>query len=364
MNDIISPKVAIIILNYNNWKDTLTCLESAFNIDYENFCVVVVDNGSNDNSIGYIKKWAEGSLKYIEPFPEHPYFNSLKEIKKPIEFAEFEREEHLVKRDDVNRIYKEDFICKSSLKKSEQKKLIIINTKKNLGYAGGNNVGIRFSINHLNADFFLILNNDIVVAFNLISKLLRVFSHDKSVGMCGPIEYSYKEPYNVQSAGGKFGIYTGMNKIIRNPLEKIAAVDWIIGSCILLKKDLVSKIGFFDERFFLYVEEVDYAYRLKKNGYKTIVSSETCIWHKGGAIKGDLFFFYTTRNRLLFALKHLKFYQLIVFIYIHIPKWLIYRPCMDLIQNKKINFLKYLIALKEGLLSSTKKIKRYITQIN
>ena len=311
------PQVSIIILNYNGWKDTINCLESVFNIDYSNFHVIVVDNGSKDNSIEYLKKWAEGELKPIQSFPDHQYFNSLTEIEKPINLLKYEREEAFISHDKYYSNYKETFICKSSIRKSEKKPLIILDTKKNLGYAGGNNAGIRFSLNYFDVDYVMILNNDTVVAPNLIRRLIEVFSIHKDTGLCGPLEYSYQEPYNIQSAGGKFGLYTGIYNLIKNAPQRLAAVDWICGSCMLIKKETLLKAGLLDERYFLYYEEIDYAFRVKKSGYKTFITSETCIWHKGGT-KGsktwdEFYSFYEIRNRLLFALKHLRFYQLLIF---------------------------------------------------
>ena len=348
------PKVSIVILNYNGWKDTTTCLESVFNIDYTNYHVIVVDNDSSDDSVTYMKKWALGELSNGCPFPDHEIFNTFHQIKKPISFSELLHEESIYNSLTEYNIKKKIFVKNSPSNKYDEK-LIIIKNNKNSGYAGGNNVGIRYSIDFLNTDYIMILNNDTVVAPDIINKLLEVFALDKKMGICGPLEFSYNKPYSLQSAGGRFGIYTGMHKILRKTYDDVKEVDWVCGSCFLMRKELIPTIGYLDERYFLYVEEIDYAYRTNKSHYRVCVTTGTSIWHKGrtegGQTSDELYDFYTIRNRLLFALKHLKVHQLFVFIPIHVTKWLLIRAIKDFIQGKEIHFSRKIEALKEGFLA-------------
>jgi GT2 family glycosyltransferase len=357
-----SPRVSIVVLNYNNWSDTITCLETVFNLNYREFFVIVVDNGSDDRSVEYIRKWTRGGLRYKHVYPDVQEFKSLREVKKPLEFVEYERRELRYEDAQFQDSYEEVFICKSTIAKASDPKMYIIETKENLGYAGGNNVGVRFSLKCLDVDYIMILNNDTAVPPNLTSELINVFSIHENAGLCGPLEYSYEEPSRIQSAGGTFGIYTGRHELQKNPVNKTKTVDWVMGSCMLIKKNLFYKLGFFDERFFLYVEEVDFAYRVKKSGYKTFVCSETRIWHKGGRKGGksfdELYDFYVMRNRLLFALKHLKFYQLIIFLPNHIKKVFTF-SLRDLVVMRKSYFLKRLTAIKEGFMAYNKSIKNY-----
>jgi GT2 family glycosyltransferase len=353
------PWVSIIILNYNGWQDTITCLESVFNMDYENYFVVVLDNGSNDNSIENLKKWATGDLKYNIRFPDHPDFNKTKEIGKPVDFYEYERKELFINESRSDLCCEESFIPKLTESKSIKSKLIIIDNNKNLGYAGGNNVGIRYSLKYLNVEYVMVLNNDTAVPPNILRRLVDVFSIKENVGCCGPLEYSYLNPYDIQSAGGKIGLYTGYHKLMKSATKSIDAVDWICGSCILIKKEAILEVGCFDERYFLYVEEVDYAYRMKKKGYKVCFTLETSIWHKGGEGNSEPYYFYSVRNRLLFALKHLNIYQLTIFIPIHLVKWFFLRPVKDLISNKRINFSKKIYAIRDAFTAHKEKIKSY-----
>lgn len=367
VNRITQKGVSIIVLNYNNWEDTITCLESVFNMDYQNLCVIVIDNGSKDNSVGQIRKWASGELKCDKLFPNHPYFEKLDEVKKPLELYEYVRKENFKERYQAYDLYNEIFIPKSNEFQPKQAKLIIIETKQNLGYAGGNNVGIRFALNYLDVDYIMILNNDTVVASDLVKNLLAVFTLEEKAGICGPIEYSYQEPYNIKSTGGQFGLYTGKHKLLKKSVQGIKAVDWLIGSCMLIKRELFHKIGYFDERYFLYVDEVDYAYRARAGGYKVLMTSGSCFWHRGGTIGGktfdELHDFYIMRNRLLFSLKHLNNYQLLIFIPIHMKKLLTF-SLRDLILKKQSNFIKRFNAIKEAFAVHSEKIKKYNTAVN
>jgi GT2 family glycosyltransferase len=239
-----SPRISIVILNYNNWPDTVTCLETVFHLNYPEFFVILVDNGSDDGSVEYIRKWTRGELRHKIVYPDIPEFRFLREVKKPLELIEYERRELCHKDAQLGDSYEEMFVAKSTIGKPTNPKMYIIETKVNLGYAGGNNVGVRFSLKSLNVDYIMILNNDTAVPSNLISELIRVFTVHENAGLCGPLEYSYEEPSRIQSAGGTFGIYTGRHELQKNPINKNKTVDWVMGSCMLIKKDLFYNLGY------------------------------------------------------------------------------------------------------------------------
>jgi GT2 family glycosyltransferase len=333
-------------------------------MSYKDFSIVIVDNGSSDSSVEHIKDWASGRSKHDSIYPDHPTFQNFAAVEIPIEFLIIEQKEFLAKEFDSESVYKEKFELKLGNIDIKKARLILIDTKKNLGYAGGNNVGIRYAINHLESDYVLLLNPDTVVSPDLLEKLLEVFRVENNVGMCGPIEYSYELPHCIQGAGGRFGLYTGRHQLFKTASGTRKVVDWVMGSCMFIEKSVFFTTGFFDERFFLYIEEIDFAYRVKKNGYKTYVTPDTFIWHKGGTKGGRthdaLYDFYIMRNRLLFSLKHLNFFQLFIFIPIHFKK-LITFSLRDLIMRKESNFLKRVKAIKEGFLAYNERIKNYNT---
>jgi GT2 family glycosyltransferase len=331
-------------------------------MSYKDFSIVVVDNGSNDSSIEHIKDWASGRAIHNSIYPDHPNFKDIAAIERPIDFVIIERKEFLVKEVNSESVYNEKFDVKFGDDDKKEAKLILIDCNKNLGYAGGNNVGIRYAINHLGSDYILIMNPDTVASPDLLEQLLNVFSVENNVGICGPIEYSYELPHCIQGAGGRFGLYTGRHRLFKTTSATRKAVDWVIGSCMLIEKSVFFSTGFFDERFFLYIEEIDFAYRVRKNGYKTYITPDAFIWHKGGTKGGGthdaLYDFYIMRNRLLFALKHLNFFQLLIFMPIHFKK-LITFSLRDLILRKESNFLKRVKAIREGFLAYNERLKNY-----
>ena len=147
------PKVAIIILNWNGWEDTIECLESVFRISYPNHKVIVVDNGSTDSSMEKIKNWADGKLEVLTPGPAHHLYHlSHPPVKKPIPYVYYTREEA---EKGGNFTIEEKITLPYPL--------ILIQTDENLGFAGGNNVGIKYTLCNKNIDYLLLLNNDIVV---------------------------------------------------------------------------------------------------------------------------------------------------------------------------------------------------------
>ncbi len=151
------PKVYILILNYNGWSDTLECLESVFRNSYPNYQVVVLDNGSPNSSMKRIKEWAEGKQEPLCPESTHPLYHlSHPHIKKPIPYVyytreeaehgdNFELEEELVgDRENKKTNPNIHSLPCSQISPSTHYPLILIQTGDNLGFAGGNNVGIRY----------------------------------------------------------------------------------------------------------------------------------------------------------------------------------------------------------------------------
>jgi GT2 family glycosyltransferase len=333
-------------------------------MSYEHFNILVVDNGSSDSSVENIRKWALGDLRHDCIYPNHVTFRGLKNFEKGIDFVVLERKEVFIGKFKSENYYDEVFNQKFGTVDGIEGKLVIIENGDNLGYAGGNNVGIRYAINQLKSEYILVLNADTVVSTNLVEKLLNVFEVENDVGICGPIEFSYDEPDYLQAAGGKFGLYTGRHELFYTILDTVRVVDWVMGSCMLIEKGVFHSCGFFDERFFLYFEEVEFAYRAKKKGYKTYVTSETCIWHKGGRKGGRtwdaVYDFYVMRNRLLFGLKHLNFFQLLIFLPIHFKKLVTFSG-RDLLVYKQWTFMKRVKAIKDGFVAYNQRIKKYIS---
>ncbi|GBF80945.1 glycosyltransferase family 2 protein [Aphanothece sacrum] len=256
----MNPKILIIILNWNGKKDTLECLESSTKIDYDNYEIVVVDNGSTDDSVKSIRE------KY------------------------------------------------SHIK--------IIENNANLGYAEGNNVGIRYALSE-NTDYILLLNNDTIVDKNLLTNFIKASENYPKAGIFGAKIYYFDTPNKIWFAGGTWQLekakseHIGGNEIDDSGFwNDVKEVDYACGCALLIKSEVIQKIGLLESRFFLTWEELDWCYRAKKLGYQSLIVPSAKVWHKisasfvGGAGKFHQQYF-MERNRLLWMEKHLQLNQII-----------------------------------------------------
>lgn len=254
------PQVHIVILNWNGWRDTLECLESLQGLDYPNFEVVVVDNASRDGSEGKVR----------EAFPA----------------------------------------------------VKLIQSGANLGFAGGNNVGIRYALEQ-GADFIWLLNNDTVVEPDALTYLVERMAEDTHIGMCGSTLVYYHDRSKIQAlAGATFNKWLGVSKHIgqntsRYQMPTPESVErrlaYIVGASLLVSRRFVEEIGFLCEDYFLYYEEIDWVIRATDK-YTLAYAPKSVVYHKeGNSIGGDnttlnqksmTADYYSIRNRIVFTRKH------------------------------------------------------------
>lgn len=302
----MEPKVSIIILNWNGWRDTIECLESLYNINYSNYDIILIDNFSEDNSLEKIKKYCNGTeipksnfFEYnINNKPIHTYFY-LKEQTEDLNFN----------------------IENKNLPANEQ--LTIIKNNQNYGFAEGNNIGIKYVLKNLDPDYILLLNNDTVVDNNFLTELVTN-ANQQNVGFLGPKVYYYD--YNgrkdvINFAGGKLNTikgstrHLGFNEIDKGQHEKINEIDYVQGCCILIKKKIFKEVGFLDINYFTYWEETDLCRRGFNKGYKSIYVPKAKIWHKVGSSNiGKTKFCYMVRNRFMFMKKNFGTNEYLLFL--------------------------------------------------
>lgn len=318
------PKVAIIILNWNGWKDTIECLESVFRNTYPNYQVIVVDNGSTDGSIEKIKAWAEGKQKVLTPESTHPLYHlSHPPVKKSIPYIYYTREEaersgNLKLEEKVTRKWQERRKANSKkLNPTSPYLLIFIQIGENLGFAGGNNVGIRYMLKKDNCEYVLLLNNDTVVEEKYLNELIKDTNCNQNVGIIGGKILYYNEPNKIWYAGGKLdlirgsGYHKNYNRIDKNSKGRIKT-SFITGCLMLINKELLNADELLFEEYFLYVEDVDFCYSLFEKGIESFVNLDSVIYHKISStinhtkgISPDAVY-YLTRNRLYFMLRRQK----------------------------------------------------------
>src|SRR5829696_3151202 len=219
-NRSVSPFIYVILLNWNGWRDTLRCLGSVDRLEYPNYRVLIVDNRSTDDSVGRIRAAR----------PELP----------------------------------------------------IIQTGKNLGFAGGNNVGIRYAFRQ-GAEYVWLLNNDTVVDSRSLTALVELAEEDPRVGVVGSVLYHMDEPDKVQVWGGP-RVYFWYG-IVRNREAPSygSELQHIAGTSMLIRKALIEDIGTLDERYFMYWEDIDYGFKARNNGWKLKTAAASVVWHKGSA---------------------------------------------------------------------------------
>lgn len=208
-------------------------------------------------------------------------------------------------------------------------KLKVIKNEKNLGFAGGNNVGIKYALVD-GADYILILNNDTLVDKNLILELLKMADSDPKIGIVVPKIYFapgfefHKDRYQEENlgkviwyAGGIMdweniiGHHRGVDEVDHHQYDKVEETEIATGCCMLLKKDVFEKVGLFDEKYFLYYEDADLSLRAIKAGFRIVYAPKAILWHKNaGSAEGSgskLQDYYISRNRLLFGMRWAPF---------------------------------------------------------
>lgn len=274
-----SYSVYTIVLNWNGWKDTVECLESLFRLDYSNNHIVVVDNGSSDGSVQHICAWAAGSEVPVLDTPSTLRSLSDPPVTKPIPVTMV--------------------VCDTKGEPpgppGSDCALTIIETGANLGYAGGNNVGIRYALAH-HADYVWILNNDTAVDSRALSAVMNRATQDARIGLCGSTLLEYREPHVIQVSGGAHYNYRTSRHTIagrgltleRQPssCEVETSLSYVSGASVLVRAQYLRAVGLMDERYFLYFEELDWASRGRSLGYVLGYASDSFVYHKEGSSTG------------------------------------------------------------------------------
>lgn len=242
MNMSDRPKVSIVLVNYNGARDTLECIDSLSNITYPNYQIIVVDNASSDDSVSIMSQGG---------FPN----------------------------------------------------MTLLEAGDNLGFSGGNNVGIRYALEK-GTDYILLLNNDTIVTEDFLDKLVdsaKILENQAVI--TSKILYA-GEPDTIWYAGGEFNEKTGRVSHTHigqknDRQEQLREVTFISGCCMLFSVDTFSRIGELEESFFLYCEDLEYCCRAREKGVRLYYEPRSVIYHKVSASTGKastLSVYYTVRN--------------------------------------------------------------------
>lgn len=260
----MKSRVSIILVNYNGFKDTVECINSLRYIDYINYDIIVVDNDSE-------KDYDLLSAKYSDS------------------------------------------------------NVTVLRSESNLGFSGGNNIGISYARNQ-GADYILLLNNDTFVEKNFLTNMVSTAQklNNRCVITC-KIMYAYDKE-RIWYAGGKFDFKTsrtsvdGINEKDSGKYNEAHKVSFASGCCLLIPVNILDDLGLMDEEYFLYCEDTDYCLRILKAGYEIMYEPKSKIYHKVNAstkkIAGILTY-YLVRNKLFIVKKHIeKNYKISAYSYV------------------------------------------------
>ena len=252
MNNVSRPSVAIILLNWNSFKDTYECLKSLETLFFDTFHVYVVDNDSQDGSYDRLK-------------------NS-------INLGEFKVD------------------------------VTLIQSGGNLGFAGGNNIGMKKAYEE-GYRYIWLLNNDTTVDHNALIPLIEAMEADEKVGIVGSKIY-FDGTDLLWFAGGEVNRYsgathhTGYKEKDKGQYDEIKPVEYIVGCSLLFRRELIDSIGYLEEDYFLYFEDTDFNIRAAKEGWKIYYIPESIVHHKVSSSftsesVAPFFAYYNIRNSYL-----------------------------------------------------------------
>ena len=304
------PLISMIILNWNGKEDTKECMNSLVNLRYpkEKIEIIVSDNGSEDGSQESIKN----------------HFRKLQ--------------------------------------KNNWNNLCLIENKKNLGAPMAYNIALK-RVNP-GCEYILKLDNDVVLSKGSLSEMLKIFNEEENIGIVGPKIMHYDNPKKISHGAGFLNTTTGQISNVDSP-KKIEC-DFVTGCTMLIKKNILKELeSFLDEKFFIYWDDTDFCFRVKKMGYKILYTPITKVLHKVSSStkakeKSIFSIYYYIRNKLLFIHKHSNIFQKIplftAYILIGVPKFIL---TSIFVWDKNINTKKikyYLKAVISGILNRGGKI--------
>ena len=274
------PVVAIVVLNWNQRELTLDCLASLQAITYRNSRVIVVDNGSSD-----------GTAEAV-----HAGFPTVRVLA----------------------------LC------------------SNLGFAGGNNVGMRHALED-SAEMVLLLNNDTLVDPPFLDHLVERARREPRSGMVAPKILYHDQPDRIWYAGGAISMWTGTMRHIGireaddGRFNEPRTVDYATGCCLLVKREVIERVGMLDESYRIYTEDADWSVRVRHAGYSILYEPGSRIWHRVSVSSGGHLSWFKLRNKFVSNLKFFRQYAA----WYH---WLSF-PWMNILANASAA-LRYLLTAR------------------
>ncbi|MDZ7695447.1 MAG: glycosyltransferase family 2 protein [Deltaproteobacteria bacterium] len=300
-----SPEVVVVILNWNGKEDTTLCLRSLANLKYDHVEIIVVDNGSKDGSVEFLRS---------------------------------------------------------------EKGITLIENGANLGFAAGNNVGIRYAINKLKPDYVFLLNNDTECDPDMLTHLVRTAESSSQIGIVSPKICYFDNPNKIWSIGGN-GIFKTvlLGDSIKGQGDSVnyvqdRPVDYVWSCGMLIKENVIHQIGLLDEDYFVSMEDIDYCKRARDAGFEIWVSSRAKLLHKvssstGGDNYTPIIRYYYAKGMVLFMKKHALLREWMLFFPIVLMSLVWAMPREFYRNNQKAVFEK-IRGLKDGFMTAPHPIQK------
>jgi len=239
------------LLNWNSTHDTLACIESIKKLSHGNFQVVIVDNNSRRSEYHALRTQCTDE--------------------------------------------------------------VVLRQKRNLGFAGGCNVGIRWALRN-GFNYVWLLNNDTVVDPESLTELVRAMDSDPRIGMAGGVMYQWNDPQRIEMAGGYIdpetgrGGVLGFNQLDEGQFVGVFDVEYVSGGMLLARSEAIREVGLLDERFFMYYEDTDWGVRMRSQCWRVVTTSAAKIWHKNRASTGEKQPYFIQHGYFMFLYKNFPKY--------------------------------------------------------
>jgi GT2 family glycosyltransferase len=287
MND---ESVLAAVINWNGWRDTVTCVESMRAMTGPPVHLLICDNGSTDDSHQQLCAWARSVFGAGE---------SRQNLEEQGQLVTFQPE--------------------GGRPSGPLLSMHVLRLARNFGYAGAINRCIAWGQEALAPGAYWLLNNDIALDPQALQHLVRATRSRGDIGLCGSVLLEWDEPKRVQAIGGSFHRMLGIGSHIKQlpavvpPNEELFfGIDYPIGASLLVTREFIEAVGPMDEDYFLYYEEMDWAERGRFKGFRPAVALRSELRHKEGASPGSmggvrhksmLSEYYSVVNRLRFTRK-------------------------------------------------------------
>lgn len=273
--------MAVILVNWNGSDDTLNCLESIYASTYQDYFIVVVDNGSHNDQISKLKQ------------------------------SKFDFE--------------------------------LIETGENLGYTGGNNKGIEYALD-CKVDYVFLLNNDTYIAPNTLQNIILAADMDKQIGISSPKIFFHPARHLIWSAGAALnqrflmGYSFGYKVEDKGQFDQASDVDYVTGCAMLIKSKVLREVGMLSDDYFAVCEDIDYCLRVANAGYRIRYEPSGCVWHIESASSGGSdapqYVYYQTRNYFLFHKRWAKGFRQLCMSQSYLVAYAVKRGFIFVLQGK------------------------------